>query len=589
MSSLLSLSKIFIQHPVKLTADVLLQLKRNDPDLKNVVVYFHFQDHFNLTFFDAFSVDWAEGGPCISNNTHLETLCIHDALRSEGPSDRDDVSNMVSFIKAIARNTSITELSLWNGGPDLLPLVFEGLASRFGNVNGLRKLELTNIHYFHISDIHMFISALQGYGPLGSTLEHIEIGCCQITGNRYISVDAVASQLIEAVGKYCKLVKLGWGGNPGEGGLGNNCIQSLAQLLNNPNCMMEDIKFEYCCNGRVDTTDSVVLANALSNYNKIKRIDLSHNTWFGDNEWTKMFQWLQSPSCSLEDLRLHEPVNVPNTLLDTLSSNSSLKVIDLGATEGISTEQWLSFADSLQGANIEILRLRGNQYNDNDSDADDGTNINGEVVASFAQLLINNTSLCELDFGGNHFVDDEVVLSFANVLAMNCKLTVLGFDPICIDDDMYRDKISSVGWNAIKFALCDTSSIDATFKSNHILETIGVERDSFILDEIGVEQWEKDIKLPKDLSDLLQLNASGLSKFCVARKKILLTHFCDENSNNMSIFDESMDWQVIPHTIAWMLRHDSDTFGQTLFYWMLRSFPFVLSGPEKKNVKRKRV
>ena len=62
----------------------------------------------------------------------------------------------------------------------------------------------------------------------------------------------------------------------------------------------------------------------------------------------------------------------------------------------------------------------------------------------------------------------------------------------------------------------------------------------------------------------------------------------------MKIFEEDMDWQVIPHAIAWMLRDEDDMLGQTLFYWMLRCFPSLLSSSEKNKkvasgIKRKLV
>ena len=116
-----------------------------------------------------------------------------------------------------------------------------------------------------------------------------------------------------------------------------------------------------------------------------------------------------------------------------------------------------------------------------------------------------------------------------------------------------------MGWDAITLALCDGSSIDATFNSNHVLEKVWGE-------------WERrqQNRLPKDLFDLLQLNASDMSKFDVARKKILLTHF-HKQTKSMKVFEDEMVLPVIPHA-----QH---------------SFPSLLSTSEKGRavcMKRKR-
>ena len=267
-------------------------------------------------------------------------------------------------------------------------------------------------------------------------------------------------------------------------------------------------------------------------------------------------------------------MNVPSTLFGALSNNTSLKEIDLSYIEGISTEQWLSLAGLLKDVPLEKIYLRGNQEIFTFENGVVATEINGKVVASFAQLVINNTTLQELCFGGNHDVGDEVALLFADALTKNRTLTVLGFDTAHINDEdydclkSYPEITDEVGWEAMRLALCDGSSIDATFKSNHVLE------------KLHDEDMER---LPQGLKDLLQLNANDtISKFDVARKKILLTHFNHKHSNSMKIFEEDMDWQVIPHAFAWMLRDKADTLGQTLFYWSIRTFPSLLSSSEMK-------
>ena len=271
------------------------------------------------------------------------------------------------------------------------------------------------------------------------------------------------------------------------------------------------------------------MARALSTNTTLKRLDLQESTLFGENEWISIFQCFQRPGSELESLCLSDAANVPAALFNALSSNRTLKYIDLSFIEGITTNQWMSLATSLNNMPLEKLRLHGNQENDGGEEIEAST-INGEVVASFATLLSNSSSLNTLDFGGNHDVGDGVVSTFAAALTKNRTLSILALDQVyTIEEDDYSDIITNMGWDAITLALCDGSSIDATFNSNHVLEKVWGE-------------WERrqQNRLPKDLFDLLQLNASDMSKFDVARKKILKTHFHKQTKSDedFSIVDE---------------------------------------------------
>ena len=139
----------------------------------------YFSDYNNE--FDALrGVDWEREGGCISNNTHLEEISLADsgACCRRSPS-QDDFRNAAAFFEAIARNISITTYDHWDCYP-LIGLMFECLAPRFGN--GLRKLNLVNVQGIDALDVRLFVSALQKCGRSGSTLEHINIGCCRMVG-----------------------------------------------------------------------------------------------------------------------------------------------------------------------------------------------------------------------------------------------------------------------------------------------------------------------------------------------------------------------------------------------------------------------
>ena len=81
-------------------------------------------------------------------------------------------------------------------------------------------------------------------------------------------------------------------------------------------------------------------------------------------------------------------------------------------------------------------------------------------------LESSNCNLLELDVDQNN-VDDEAATTYANSLANNRTLQTLNLDnnPSITDD----------GWKAFSKLLCDTSSVNATFLSNHTLYDLGHE------------------------------------------------------------------------------------------------------------------
>ena len=126
---------------------------------------------------------------------------------------------------------------------------------------------------------------------------------------------------------------------------------------------------------------------------------------------------------------------------------------------------------------------------------------------------------------------------------------------------------------ALSRTLCDGSSIDATFRSNHTLGTIWIDTDDL-----------KRVTLPTSLADLLQLNTNG-NKLEVARQKILQYH---DNEDSIQEFVD-MEWQVLPHAMAWIGRDD---VGLSLLYRFVQGMPDLFDRGSKLNnaggMKRKR-
>ena len=168
---------------------------------------------------------------------------------------------------------------------------------------------------------------------------------------------------------------------------------------------------------------------------------------------------------------------------------------------------------------------------------------------AFATLLQRPDCVLEdLNFDGSRNIDDEIVITLANGLTNNRTLKRMTLP-------MYDNssKITSIGWGALQRLVCNESSIEDTYQSNHTLETV------------------KRHKLKTDLSPLysyLDLNKNNEPKEA-ARKKIIKVHFSSKGIDMQQFVD--MDAGVLPYTLAWMGRDSVEVFA--LMYDFVRNMP----------------
>ncbi len=167
----------------------------------------------------------------------------------------------------------------------------------------------------------------------------------------------------------------------------------------------------------------------------------------------------------------------------------SLERLDL-ENNSISDLGFRALADSLLGCdnNLKYLSLSGNR------------SITASGLASLSALLQSEScSLVWICLKGIPFGDDGAV-ALADALKGNKSMKHLYFDP-----DSAR--VTSGGWSAFSKLVCDTSSVSATYLSNHSLETIG-KRDSG--------------GAPSDVKALLVLNKHAVEHAAI--RKILNIH-----------------------------------------------------------------
>jgi hypothetical protein len=124
---------------------------------------------------------------------------------------------------------------------------------------------------------------------------------------------------------------------------------------------------------------------------------------------------------------------------------------------------------------------------------------------------------------GNN-VGDKGALIFAHALATNRKLKELS---------LWNSGTTNEGLSGFSKVLCDTSSVNNTYLSNHTFESLGY----------------LPSNLPRDVRSLLALNGSSENKRQVAIEKILKYH----RDFDMQPFFE-WDLKVLPLAIKWFER-----------------------------------
>ncbi|EJK62024.1 hypothetical protein THAOC_17383, partial [Thalassiosira oceanica] len=116
----------------------------------------------------------------------------------------------------------------------------------------------------------------------------------------------------------------------------------------------------------------------------------------------------------------------------------------------------------------------------------------GVIAASLANP---ECRLEDLDLSQSN-IGDEGTATLAEGMRNNQRLTVMSLE---------NNDITERGWNAFSTILCDASSIDDTYNSNHTLQSLG------------------DCRIPEDVQMMLHLNKDE-NKCRVAANKILQSH-----------------------------------------------------------------
>ena len=374
--------------------------------------------------------------------------------------------------------------------------------------------------------------------------------------------DNEGEMLIRALAEHSGLTRIDLTGND----VGGRGVAALTALLNNPNSSLTKLALWDCS---LDDEGATNLTSPLARNSALRKLNLGENKNIGITGWRAVFAQLRSPQSVLQDLCLRENSiddGVANLLANALVNNPNLKVLNFSEITGITTEGWQTLFNALQNPScmLQELRLHENRFGDEEL-----THLTNSLSSNCvlrhldlhyiiaitasgwrtfsAALRCPNSALAKLDLRFNSMIDNNVLVSFANSLAHNNKLKELFLD---YDED---DGVTITNWDALSNVLCNKSSINATFNSNHTLQRMfdpGFNPNNIYEDE-------------EALRTLLQLNREN-GPIKAARRKILKVHFSGDF--NMQPFID-MDLRALPQAISWMAK---DEHGSSLLYQFVR-------------------
>ena len=423
---------------------------------------------------------------------------------------RFDKSGYVDVAKLLSRSASnISSISF--EGSDLDDESFTILIDSFAKSKAIRKFHIIGNGYDTITATgwHRFSALLQNPSCL---LEKLLL---QATEMDEAGANSLGNAL--AVNNTVMYLSLCCSGSIKSAGW-----RDFASCLSNPNSALEELDISKCRNLPDDENDEYIntalnddaalaIAESLAMNSTLKKLDISCNT-FTPEGWIAFFNTLIHSECDLEELDLkYDGVSdvAAGALVDLLASMSRLRTLHLQCNS-FGTDGLREFTRLLQATSkVETLHLAGNHFDD-------------DVVIEFANMLDNNTSLNTLSIGGREVTDRS--------------------------------------WVALSRVVCDKSTIESTYLSNHTLNNI---------EKLDGRDLVREA-IPDELASYLTLNKHP-GKAAVARQKILAYHFPAESAN-IQVFD-GMSVLMLPHAIEWIGR---DGLGISLMYKVARGIQLLV-------------
>ena len=296
--------------------------------------------------------------------------------------------------------------------------------------------------------------------------------------------------------------------------LSSNCIQkvastALATFLRHPSCQVKHLNI--AANG-LNCECSEILAGALSDESStVEELILVECGRIKERGWEAFARLLESPHCKIEYFHCGM-TSGGDIICNSLSTNTTLTKLSLDVQ---TDEAVISLVNWMSNSNNSLVDLSFGSFS-------------SLGTQSYTALASNLSSPgCTLTRLGIHSwsVSDESAIVFTDALKVNKSLLSLSLSGQC-----------KWQWNLFENALCDGSSIEATYLSNHTLQKISY--------GYGGQKPSDEVNLN------LGMNELSSTKHAAAQLKIYSKHF-SKDGFSMEPF-ENMSLKVIPHVIAYM-------------------------------------
>ena len=211
------------------------------------------------------------------------------------------------------------------------------------------------------------------------------------------------------------------------------------------------------------------------------------------------------------------------------SATKHLQTLDLGGNN-IDDEGVDALVNAIDGSQLQVLDLS--------RDLSHNPTITAKGWKTVSSLLERtHSNLQKLTLRWNNLGDGGALI-FANALRGNSTLEYL---------DLYGNGNTDDGWAHFSKLLCDTSTVNNTYLSNHTLRNL-------VMTGYG--------SAAADVQSYLQLNRRSRDKGRVAMNKILQHH---EHFNLQPFFE--WEFKVLPLLIGWLKKASTGTTA----YWLAKN------------------
>ncbi len=279
-------------------------------------------------------------------------------------------------------------------------------------------------------------------------------------------------------------------------------VDTIARGLRSIGPSLEELDLSF---SGIDNDDLLTLAAALSYCPRIKKLDLRDKDFsMAASGLTALSRWLQTSGIQLDCLNLRDcDINDEGMQAVIEGAVNHCKHLDLSHNRRITASGFRLLATALQSGSCCVEKIE----------------------------------LFYMGFGGGVSIGDDGAEALARGLVGNKTLRSLH---LISKGERDISSITAAGWSAFSKALCDTSSVNNTYPSNHTLIEFWTRK--------GYNEGLEDL-LPQNLARYLGLNRSYPQH--AARCKILMSH---AHLDMAPLLDCEWELKLLPSVINWFER-----------------------------------